>query len=114
MLATVLPATSNFHNRTDKISVAHAMLQSIRLMLRDQSTAAEAQMRIDSQMPLTAKVQAAGFVLENDGSIEDLQKQVGTSACDAIKLAGHCSQAVLRPEAVESLSGPLHACCDIC
>lgn len=38
----------------------------------------EAQTRIDSQMPLSEKVKYADAVIENEGSLEELQKQVGT------------------------------------
>ena len=37
---------------------------------------AEAQARIDSQMPLSEKVKYADFVLENDGTLEALQRKV--------------------------------------
>ncbi len=37
---------------------------------------AEAQARIDSQMPLSEKVKYANFVLENDGTFEELERQV--------------------------------------
>ena len=41
-------------------------------------TETEAQARIDSQMPLSEKVKFADVVIENEGSYEELQKQVGT------------------------------------
>ena len=37
---------------------------------------AEAQARIDSQMPLSEKVKYADFVLENDGTLEELEQKV--------------------------------------
>ena len=37
---------------------------------------AEAQARIDSQMPLSEKVKYADFVLENDGTLEELERKV--------------------------------------
>ena len=37
---------------------------------------AEAQARIDSQMPLSEKVKYADFVLENDGTFEELEQKV--------------------------------------
>ena len=39
---------------------------------------AEAQARIDSQMPLSEKIKYADFVLENDGTIEELEEKVGS------------------------------------
>ena len=41
-------------------------------------TEIEAQARIDSQMPLSEKVKYADVVIENEGSLEELQKQVDT------------------------------------
>ena len=37
---------------------------------------AEAQARIDSQMPLSEKVNYADFVIENDGTLEELERKV--------------------------------------
>ena len=37
---------------------------------------AEAQARIDSQMPLSEKVKHADFVIENDGTLEELEQKV--------------------------------------
>ena len=37
---------------------------------------AEAQARIDSQMPLSEKVKYADFVIENDGALEELEQKV--------------------------------------
>ena len=37
---------------------------------------AEAQARIDSQMPLSEKIKYADFVLENDGTLEELERKV--------------------------------------
>jgi dephospho-CoA kinase len=39
-------------------------------------TKAEAQARIDAQMPLSEKVKYADFVIENNGTIEELREQV--------------------------------------
>lgn len=48
-------------------------------MSRDGSASADAQARMDSQMPLGQKIKMADHVLNNDGSLEQLQQQVGTS-----------------------------------
>ncbi len=45
-------------------------------MLRDGSSAAEAQARIDAQLPLAVKEQLAHVVLHNDGDVQQLQDQV--------------------------------------
>ena len=42
------------------------------------SSQAEAQARIDSQMPLSEKIKYADFVLENDGTLEELEEKVGS------------------------------------
>ena len=39
-------------------------------------TQTEAQARIDSQMPLSEKIKYADFVIENDGTLEKLQREV--------------------------------------
>lgn len=51
-------------------------LQLQRLMLRDGSSAADAQARIDAQLPLATKEQLADVVLHNDSDIQQLQAQV--------------------------------------
>jgi dephospho-CoA kinase len=45
-------------------------------MTRDKLTDAEAQMRIQSQMSLTDKIALADIILDNSGSIVDLQQQI--------------------------------------
>lgn len=45
-------------------------------MLRDGSTAAEAQARIDAQLPLSVKEQLAHVVIHNDADLDLLQQQV--------------------------------------
>jgi dephospho-CoA kinase len=50
--------------------------QLARIMTRDKLTDAEAQMRIQSQMSLTDKIALADIILDNSGSIVDLQQQI--------------------------------------
>jgi dephospho-CoA kinase len=47
-------------------------------MRRDGSTAADAQARIDAQMPLAAMAARADCVIHNDGTPKELRRQVGT------------------------------------
>jgi dephospho-CoA kinase len=47
-------------------------------MHRDSCSAADAKARIAAQMLLERKVQLADIVLESDGSLEQLQQQVGS------------------------------------
>ena len=51
--------------------------QRTRLQQRDHLTDAEAQKHIDAQMSLAEKRRLADYVIENDGSLADLEQQVG-------------------------------------
>jgi dephospho-CoA kinase len=50
--------------------------QLARIMARDRLTKAEAQIRIQSQMSLTDKIALADIMLDNSGSIVNLQQQI--------------------------------------
>lgn len=50
--------------------------QLARLMKRDATTQTDANARIDAQLPIEDKVRVATFVIQNDGSEEDLETQV--------------------------------------
>jgi dephospho-CoA kinase len=50
--------------------------QRQRLQQRDRLSAAEAQKHIDAQMSLAEKRRLADYVIENNGSLEDLERQV--------------------------------------
>jgi dephospho-CoA kinase len=50
--------------------------QRRRLEKRDRLQAAEAQKHIDAQMSLAEKRRLADYVIENNGSLEDLERQV--------------------------------------
>ena len=50
--------------------------QRNRLQSRDKLSAAQAQKHIDAQMSLEAKRRLADYVIENNGSLEDLKRQV--------------------------------------
>lgn len=47
-----------------------------RLTARDDLSDAQARQRIDAQMPLAEKRQAADYIIDNDGSLEETQRQV--------------------------------------
>lgn len=51
--------------------------QRSRLQKRDRLQAAEAQKHIDAQISLEEKRRLADYVIENNGSLEDLERQVG-------------------------------------
>ena len=50
--------------------------QKNRLVERDHLTEIEAQQHVDAQMSLEEKRQLADYVIENDGNLKDLEKQV--------------------------------------
>lgn len=50
-------------------------------MLRDGSSAGDAQARIDAQLPLAQKEALAQVVLHNDGDRQELQEQVCAEGC---------------------------------
>ncbi|KAH9852716.1 CoaE-domain-containing protein [Lenzites betulinus] len=53
-----------------------AELQLQRLMKRDGSTREDASGRLNAQLPIAEKVQYADVVLDNSGSLQDLERQV--------------------------------------
>ncbi|MBL8921501.1 MAG: dephospho-CoA kinase [Myxococcaceae bacterium] len=56
--------------------VAPRAVQRARLMARNGLSAAEADARIDAQMPLDAKRPHATWIIDNGGTLEDTQRQV--------------------------------------
>ena len=74
---------ANSQDTVDIIVVVTASTQTQLQRLLDRAIAqnrppsqAEAQARIDSQMPLSEKIKYADFVLENDGTFEELEQKV--------------------------------------
>ncbi len=67
-----------FENEVDKIVVVYCAseIQLERLMRRDHIDYNEAQMAIKSQMSLKDKMKRADYLIENNGSINDLQEKV--------------------------------------
>lgn len=70
-------------------------LQVARATARDGSTRDEARARIRAQMPLAEKVAAADFVIENTGSIDELERRT-----DEV-LAAICARLGVDPEIYE-------------
>lgn len=62
----------------DRILVVYVdeQVQLERLRKRNALSAVEAKVRVDSQMPLIEKKQKANYIIDNNGSYEDLIKQV--------------------------------------
>ncbi|EGN95881.1 hypothetical protein SERLA73DRAFT_113599 [Serpula lacrymans var. lacrymans S7.3] len=54
-------------------------IQLQRLMKRDNSSREEASARLNSQLPISQKVEYADIVIENSGSLKDLEAQVSFS-----------------------------------
>lgn len=69
---------ANSQDTVDVIVVvtASTQIQLQRLLVNRSLTPAEAQARIDSQMPVSEKVKYADFVIENDGTLEELEQKV--------------------------------------
>ncbi len=67
-----------WQDRVDIVLLAYATprVQVTRIMKRDGYTEKEAQARVDAQMPIAEKRRYADLVIENSGTLEDLQKQV--------------------------------------
>lgn len=55
----------------------HPTIQKKRLQDRDRLTEEEIRQHLEAQMSLEEKRKLADFVIENDGDLEELQKQVG-------------------------------------
>lgn len=66
------------HRFLDALIVVDCSLetQKTRLQERDEFNPEDAQRRIDSQMPLSKKREAADYIIDNDGSTEDTREQV--------------------------------------
>jgi dephospho-CoA kinase len=68
----------NMQNDFDKILVVScdAKIQKERLMKRNGLSELEATQRIAAQLPMSEKIRGADFVIENNGSLDDLIKTV--------------------------------------
>jgi len=67
-----------FQNNFDKIILVTAALEirEKRLMTRNNLTSEQAKTRIISQMPQEKKINRADFVIENNGSLDELEQKV--------------------------------------
>ena len=80
----ILDAPVYFESGLDKKHIANSVLvitlpesiQIERLKQRNNLTDKEARMRINSQMPLSKKTQLADFVIENTGTIKELESKL--------------------------------------
>ena len=69
---------ANFQSRFDKIVVVSSTkeTQTARLMQRDGLDEIGSDLRIQSQWPLAEKCSRADYVVQNDGSLDDLEKEI--------------------------------------
>jgi hypothetical protein len=74
--------------------------QLARLMKRDGCSRAAAEARVGAQMPLSKKTALADIVISNEGSLQDLQQQVGVAGAAVQLMEGSCQSARCRPELI--------------
>jgi len=69
---------AGIHTGYDRLIVVHCSpaIQLARLMGRDRLDAAEAQKRIDAQMPLVEKMKLASDLIDTAGTLEESRRQV--------------------------------------
>lgn len=69
---------TGMHQKVDKVVLVYANQQTqlTRLMARDQMSKVDAEKRIAAQMPIEEKRAYADFIIENNGSIEQLELQI--------------------------------------
>jgi len=63
-------------------------IQLQRLMSRDKSSREDASARLNSQLPITQKVEYADIVVDNSGSLQDLEQQVHSCLVKLERMAG--------------------------
>lgn len=78
ILDAALLIEAGYHKRTDKLVVVYLdrKTQIKRLMMRDNVSLADAEKRLDSQMSLDEKVKLADYVIDNNKSLDEVEKQV--------------------------------------
>lgn len=89
LLDAALLIEAGHHGRVDKLIVVYAdrETQIKRLIKRDNLSQADAEKRLDSQMPLDEKVKLADCVIDNSKSFDEVEKQVSEIYKELIKLA---------------------------
>ena len=77
IIDAALLVETGIYRRCDKLIVlcAPEETQIKRLVERDGMSREEAQMRINAQLPLEEKVNVADYLINNDGSLESLQRE---------------------------------------
>ena len=75
--AALMIETGSYHNY-DLIIVVYCQpaIQLQRLMIRDSLSEKDAMQRIEIQFPLLEKIHYSDYIIENSGSLSDLEDQV--------------------------------------
>ena len=78
VLDAALLIEAGHHNRVDKLIIVYLdrETQIKRLIGRDNLSFADAEKRVNSQMPLDEKVKLADYVIDNGKSLDEVEKQV--------------------------------------
>lgn len=61
----------------DVLFLSSAEIQLHRLMKRDNSTREDASARLNSQLPITEKIKYADVVIDNSGTPQELEREIG-------------------------------------
>lgn len=80
-LIPLLSSTATTHRSS-------ADIQLQRLMTRDNSSREDASARLNSQLPIAQKVEYADIVLDNSGTVQDLEQQVRLCLVKLERIAG--------------------------
>ncbi len=88
ILDAALLIEAGHHNHVDKLIVVYLNkdTQIKRLRKRDSLSFADAEKRLNSQMPLDEKVKLADYVIDNNKSFDEVEKQVSEIYAELISL----------------------------
>jgi len=86
---------SGFYKMQDRLIVVFCepALQLARIMSRTSLSAAEARLRIDSQLPLEEKLKLADYVIDTSGTYGGTRKQIERIYGELLELARRCAEA---------------------
>ena len=88
ILDAALLIEAGHHNRVDKLIIVYLDRESQikRLIGRDNLSFADAEKRVNSQMPLDEKVKLADYVIDNGKSLDEVEKQVSKVYSELVSL----------------------------
>ena len=86
ILDAALLIEAGHHNRVEKLIIVYLDRESQikRLIGRDNLSFADAEKRVNSQMPLDEKVKLADYVIDNGKSLDEVEKQVSKVYSDLV------------------------------